>query len=244
MFPAVLLVPLVARRRWRELGWTAAWAAVATVAALAVFGTAPYEAFVTGHLPRLGDGTAFAFDEAWPEIAEVVVADNQGVFGLARKAGLSKGAAARVGRAFGLLVLLTAALLARRIAGASPWARGSAWLALLGLASLASPGAWGDYVPTTAVWLLALTAAAAVENRRLLVPLAAVALLQAFLLGTMPIGDWMPMDLMIPVSAAGAVAMLGLFAFTLARRPAPAQSTSWFRSSAKPTSSSVTSLWK
>ena len=54
------------------------------------------------------------------------------------------------------MVLIFAAFvtLRRRAAPRIWWA--TTWLALLGLASLASPGAWGDYIPVTAVWLLSL----------------------------------------------------------------------------------------
>ncbi|MGD2114366.1 MAG: glycosyltransferase family 87 protein [Acidobacteriota bacterium] len=222
MFPAVLLVPLLVRRRFRELAWTAGWGLALTALALAVFGPAPFVAFLGEHLPRLGDGSAFAFDEAWPVVADLVVADNQGVYGLARKLGLGKPVAAHAGRIFGLLVLVAAGLAAHRLRGSSRWARGVLWLSLLGLASLASPGAWGDYVPSVAVWLLALVALRAVDDRRWRIPLAVAAPFQVFLLGTYPIGpggEWAPMALMLPLSAAGAVLMLGLFATVLVVRP-------------------------
>lgn len=171
------------------------------------------------HLPRLGSGTAFAFDEAFPELAEMVIADNQGVFGLVTKVGLSKGVASAVGRTFTVGLLLLAAATGRRFAGASRWARGSLWLALLGLGSMASPGAWGDYVPSAAVWLLALVAVRAVEDRRLRIPLAAVAAFQFFLFGTMPVAGWHPPEVMIPISAVGALSMLALFGFVAFSKP-------------------------
>lgn len=220
IFPGVLLVPLLVRRRFRELGWTAAWGAVATVVALAVVGTAPFAAFFDYHLPRLSDGSAFAFDEVWPELADLVVADNQGAFGLARKAGVPKPVAAHIGRAFGLLVLAAGALAGLRLGlGASRWARGATWLALLGAASLTSAGAWGDYVPTAAVWLLALLAAKAFDDRRVAIGLGITAVFQYLLIGTYPIAGWEPPVLMAAVSAIGAVAMLGLFGGVLAAPP-------------------------
>jgi hypothetical protein len=45
LFPAVLLVPLVAQRCWRDLAWTAAAGAMLTVVALVVLGPAPFVAF-------------------------------------------------------------------------------------------------------------------------------------------------------------------------------------------------------
>lgn len=223
IFPAVLLVPLLVRKRFRELAWTAGWGLALTGLTLAVFGPAPFVAFVGEHMPRLADGSAFAFDEAWPVIADLVLVDNQSVFGLARKAGLAKPTAAAAGRVFGVLVLLAAGWAGLRFRGASRWAQGVLWLGLLGLASLASAGAWGDYVPAVAVWLLALVALRAVDEPRWRIPLAVTALFQVFLLGTFPLGsggEWAPLGLLLPLSAAGALLMLGLFGAVLAIRPA------------------------
>jgi hypothetical protein len=231
IFPAVLLVPLLTGRRFRELAWTAGWGLALTALALAVFGPAPFVAFLGDHLPRLNQGTAFEFEEAWPMVADLLRADNQGVFGLAWKAGLGKPVAALLGQLFGLAVLVGAGIAGLRLrrgssegepGGGSRWARGVTWIALLGLASLATAGAWGDYVPSVAVWLLALVALRAVEEPRWRVPLALVGLFEVFLLGTFPLGaggEWAPMALMLPVSAVGVVLMLGLFAATLAARP-------------------------
>lgn len=211
LFPAVLAVPLLVQRRFRALAWTAAWGAALTVIALLTLGLAPFTAFLEYQLPRLADGSAFAFDEAWPEAATVLLVDNQGVFGLARKLGLAKPAAQLVGKLFGLGVLLLAALTAVRLRSASRWRQGAWWLGLLGLASLASPGAWGDYVPVAAIWLLALVASRATQNRAVAVGLGVTAVLQFFVLGTMPIGAWAPTAIMLPLSAIGVVSMVGLF---------------------------------
>ena len=219
IFPVVLLPYLAVQRRFRELAWTAAFVAVISLVALAVLGSAPFVAFVDSHLPRLADGSAFAFDEAWPELADLVVADNQGVFGLARKVGLDKQSAGRLGRVFGLAVLAVAALAGRRRASSSRTARAATWLALLGLASLASPGAWGDYVPVTAVWLLSLLAPAMSRGRLPASLLGGAWLSQLLVLGTMPLGQWAPTHLMIAVSAAGVVVMLSLYGTALAGRP-------------------------
>ncbi len=215
MFPAVLLPYLAIRRRFRALAWTAASGVLITAVALAVLGPAPFAAFTQEHLPRLADGSAFAFDEAWPELADLVVADNQGVFGLARKLGAGKITAAGVGRLFGLAVLTAAALAGLRRDRASRLRQGATWLALLGLASLASPGAWGDYVPVTAVWLLSLLAPAFRAGRASAALLGAAWASQGLLVGTMPLGSWMPIDLMVPVSAVGSALMLALFSVVL-----------------------------
>lgn len=215
LFPAVLLVGLVARRRWRALAWTAAWAAAATAVAVALFGLAPFAAFLGDHLPRLGSGAAFAFDEAWPELAPLVVADNHGVFGFLRKLGVAKPAAAASGRLFALALAAATAWIALRLASADRGQRAATWLALLGLGSMSSAGAWADYVPATAVWLLAVVAVTAVRERRLRLPLAVIALFQVSLAGTVPLGEWFEPALMTPVAAVGQLAMAGLFVGTI-----------------------------
>jgi len=218
VFPAVLLGYLAGRRRWRELGAFVAACALFTGLALAVFGTTPFTAFLDYQLPRLGDGSAFAFDEAWPEVSELVIADNQGVFGLARKFGASKPASALAGRIFALLLFGAAfwAGFARREHNEldTAWI----WLALLGLGSMASPGAWGDYVPSLAIWLLAFVAARGARSARLALALGLAGLFQYFLLGTFP---WGPPTWMIPISAVGVFGLLGLYvgALVAANRP-------------------------
>ena len=61
LLPGVLLAYLVVRRSWRAVAWTAGWMAVYAGATLALFGTKPYVAFLTYHLPRLASGDAFSF---------------------------------------------------------------------------------------------------------------------------------------------------------------------------------------
>ena len=84
---------------------------------------------------------------------------------------------------------------------------------------LASPGAWGDYVPVTAVWLLSLIAAQASRGRVVAGTLALVGVFQFFVLGTMPLGSWAPIGLMVALSAVGVLLMLGLFGTILALPP-------------------------
>lgn len=236
MFPAVLLLPLLARRRFRELAWTTGFGLALTALALAVLGPAPFVAFLGDHLPRLGDGAAFAFHEVWPEAATLLINDNQGPYGLVLKLGvmgvpgMNEVTAAWVSRVFSLVVLALAFLWGRhrfrsrlgartrrgRLAGAA------GWLALLGLASLASPGAWGDYVPVTAVWLLTLLAVPMAQSRRIALLLGPVWLFQTTLLGTMPIGEWAPAIPMAVVSGLGALMLIGLFGWAVLGRPADA----------------------
>ena len=53
VFPGLLLVYLMARRRWSNVGWTIAAMFAMCVATLATFGAQPYSAFVSYQLPRI-----------------------------------------------------------------------------------------------------------------------------------------------------------------------------------------------
>ena len=137
--------------------------------------------------------------------------DNQGVFGVVRKLGLEVSIASTASRVFGLVVVALAMIIGWYRPHTDRSDRASVWLALLGLGSLASPGAWGDYVPVTAIWLLTLVTAVAPTTRRWRLFLVAVWAFQFLLLGTMPIGDWAPITAMRVASGVGAVLMLALF---------------------------------
>jgi|GEM_PF-397875 len=226
MFPAILLVPLAVQRRWRELGWTAAAGAGISLLALWVLGPAPFTAFADFHLPRLLDGSAFAFDEAWPEVAMLVQAGNQGIHGIVGKLaamgvpGAGDAMASFAGRAFFVVLVALGALVGLRGAGAPRSAQAVAWLGLLGLGSLSSTGAWADYVPLTGVWLLAFLFPMAHGYRLAQFALGLCALMQVTLLGTMPLGEWADASWMMPLSLLGALLLLGTFsAATLVARP-------------------------
>ena len=225
LFPAVLLVPLAIQKRWRALAWTLGTGAALSALALAVLGSSPFQAFFEYHLPRLGDGSAFAFGEAWPEVADLVIAGNQGVHGIVHKLGAMglAGADASLARLAGLLffalVLGLAIFSARRVAASTRAEQAASWLALLGLASLASAGAWADYVPLTCVWLLVFLVPLASGQRLALAALLICAVLQITLVGTMPLGGASDPSWMMPLSLLGALAML--FTFVGALLPTP-----------------------
>ncbi len=216
LFPALLLIPLAVRRRYRELGWTLGMGAGASALSLAVLGPEPFSAFFRYHLPRLRDGRAFAFEEAWPEVADLVVAGNQGARGIAQKLsallGLESSATLEhwLPALFAVFLVVAAISVGRR----PPSHRGAhaaQWLGLLGLASLASAGAWTDYVPVTAVWLLAYlipTQAGQPVGRVLGV---VMVVFQATLIGTMPLGDAADPSWLLPVSLISALLLLATF---------------------------------
>ncbi len=214
LFPGLLVIYLAAQRRWRDLAWTAMAGTAVTVLALGVLGTAPFVAFFEYHLPRLSDGSAFAFGEAWPEVADLLTAGNQGIYGIAQKLealGVPGVGAAATGVAtagFAALLAAAAALLGFRAIGTSRAATGAVWVGLLGLASLSSTGAWADYVPLTSVWLLSMLLPMARAHPKLLAGLGLAAFMQFTLVGTMPIGGWFDPDWAIPLSLVGAMALL------------------------------------
>lgn len=219
IFPIVLVVLLACARRWKAVFATAAAGLAVTALTLTMLGPQPFVAFFQDHLPKLADGSAFAFDEAWPELAGLVLADNQGAFGLARKLGADKPLAGWINRLFLIVVLGLAAWIGARATHVSRWSRVNLWLGLLGLASLGSAGAWGDYVPATAVWLLALNARIGVEVRAARPVFFVLAASQALLLGTMPIGDWADPRVMLPLATLGSAGLFATFAVAAWYRP-------------------------
>lgn len=161
-FPAIVLIPMLLRRRWRAAAWTGAWALLLTGVAWGVLGADPFRAFATYHLSHLASGASFAFEEAWPEFRAALLAGNVSPFAMVRKlgdlgiAGMSDDLARVVHGLFCLGVVGVAALASRlrdsrhRVIG---------WFALLNLAAMMSPAAWGDYVPLGTLWMLTLVVA-------------------------------------------------------------------------------------
>jgi hypothetical protein len=108
LFPAVLLVELVARRRWRDLGAVAAVLTAATAALVLFAGTGPLTSFVLYHLPRLASGAAHPLvlqAESLPvnHALPTLLPRLEALFGLEVPQGLSS--ASHVFFALGVLVL-------------------------------------------------------------------------------------------------------------------------------------------
>jgi glycosyl transferase family 87 len=168
LFPALLLIPLAAQRRWKALGMTFVAAAAITLISLPVLGTAPYVSFFEYHLPRLLSGEAFAFQDSWPEVASELIASNQSVKGFVDKLALLGLPAALelktvLSIGYVLAVLALASHASKR--ANTPYAQAVLWLGLLTLGALSSPGAWADYVLVSAIWMLAFTSAARPASR-------------------------------------------------------------------------------
>jgi hypothetical protein len=229
IFPAILLVPLAAQRRWKALAWTAGFGVAYTLLTLAVLGPAPFEAFFHYHLPRLASGAAFAFGDAWPEFAAPLAAGNLSPAGLVTKLALLGVPGAGDGLRTVLNGIYTIALVglgvvaARR--GGSRARSAQIWIALVGLASLRSPGAWGDYVPVTSLWLLTFLAAEMAGTRRRAVGLGVCWAFLFFLPGVLPTPVFPPMGVTMALSITGFALMLGLGAWAIGRRaPHPVRS--------------------
>jgi hypothetical protein len=157
LFPAFLLVYLLARRRWREVAWTLGACVVFSLVGLALLGWTPFEAFLSYQLPRIHNGEAFSFYED----KELVVSRNLGIPGLVTKLhflgvpGMTHPLGAALGWAFTLLLLWLAWSAGRRAEGRIAEAR--VWLALLTLGAFRSPLA-PPYVTLSTLWLLTLLA--------------------------------------------------------------------------------------
>jgi len=161
LFPGIVLVPLVIRRRWRDLAWTAAFSVLYTAASILWMGTAPFVQFFRYQLPRITSGSAWDWLEL-PEMAKVV-AINQSIPGFALKLH-QLGLVSAVHRdvrmlslVYTLVVVAIAVLVGTRMADADRLTKAQLWIALLGLAALRSPFVPDTYALTPVLWLWSLT---------------------------------------------------------------------------------------
>lgn len=165
IFPGILGLDLLLRRRWRDVLSTAAFGLVFCAGIYAVVGPEPFRAFVEFEVPRLSSGEAFArpFSRAF------AVAHNMSPFGAALKLeklglpGMGMAAAKVFSLIYGVALVGLAIWAARRGALTTAVAKGSSattelsvWLALLSLGTLASPFAPANYVLASVVWLAAV----------------------------------------------------------------------------------------
>jgi len=218
LYPGLLVVYLLVKRRWRAVLWTAAFGAVIVLASLLDTGWTPYAAFLR-HLPALLSGEAFpAFRNP------VATAINFSVPGLAFKLKLFgvPGMGYAAAKALGWISTLAALVLIGR-AAQSPDERDDprTWLAVVVLATLCSPFLPQSYACFPPLWLLTLLAAAWTPGARAL----AVTLLAWAVLGVLVPVD-APLDprvialIMLPPQALTvALAVVGV-----AGRRAPVES--------------------
>jgi hypothetical protein len=209
IFPGLILMLLLARRRWRDIGWTLAFAAAFTALSLAVTGWSPFAAFVSYQLPRIVSGEAFSFAER-EGLPVFLISSNYSVYGLFPKLrilgvpGMTRAVAVTASWAYmGMLAWL--AWRAGRPARTRLEAA-QVWLALLSLASLRSPVAPAAYVVVPSLWLLTLLAGE-VKGRKALAAAFVVAWL--LIMGPPPLPDrW---DLYIGLAGQGLLVAVSLF---------------------------------
>jgi hypothetical protein len=214
IFPAVLLLGLAARRRWREVWWTIGCGAVISVVALLILGRDPFVAFLSYQLPRLADGSAFSFIQRvgtpvfftsrnYAIGAVVPKLQLLGAHGLPLRAGTFLSAI------FAVLVLAFAWRSAR---GDDPrLQRVQRWLALLNLAALCSPLAPSAYVVAATLWLLALLAA---EIRRQTLPALGLGIVWVVVMGPPPLPDMV--DLAVSLGAQALLVTINVWALVRA----------------------------
>jgi len=223
IFPGFLLILLLAEKRWKPLAWTAVFGIAFTLTALAIFGTSPFSAFVSYHLPRLQSFAAFAFLDAWPEMRFELITANLSPYGQIIKLGemgvpgMTQAVASGFIRLSTLILIGLAILASRHLL--SRTCRVHIWLAIIGLASMMSPAAWGDYIPLPAMWLLTVLAVEAEDNRKLTIGFGVCWIFFYFLLGLVPLGAYPVPVITYTLSTINFILLVGLLAWAMLRHP-------------------------
>jgi hypothetical protein len=157
LFPGLLAIDLIVRRRWRALAWTAGFAIALTLLALADVGPSQFASFLR-HLPGLVGGEAFPAFRNPPAVAV-----NLSIPGLVFKlklfgfAGASFAASKALGWIYTAIALWLVVFIARR--SRSQRELTLAWMAILVLATLRSPFLPQSYAVFAPLWLLTLFSA-------------------------------------------------------------------------------------
>jgi hypothetical protein len=213
LFPGMLVVYLLARRRWHAVAWTAAMGAAILAVSLLDTGLEPYRAFLH-HLPGLLGGEAFpAFRNP------TAMAINLSIPGIAFKLkllgvpGMGFPASKVLGWIWTVVILGVTVVLGRRTRDDREIL---SWLAVLVLATLRSPFLPQAYGAMPPLWLLTLFAATLVPTARtLLLTLAAVLVFAHYEPQDTPIS----LGLRLALVGVTQVAMIAL-PLLLLRRPA------------------------
>ncbi len=157
IFPGILFIYLLARRKWREVLWTGGIAAGLILLGFLVVGTLPFQTFMEYELPRLSSGEAFSRPFSRP----FAVAKNMAPFGIPLKLGELgvPGMTIGTGRIVSMIYVLGVISLAfwsSRRQPRSATESFSVWLSLLSLGTLASPFAPANYVLVSLILLVCL----------------------------------------------------------------------------------------
>jgi len=160
VFPGVLILVLLMRRRWRAVGWSAVFAVAMAAVSYLVVGRAAFESFLQFELPRLSHADRF-FDFVNHDDALRFAAVNFSVHGAVmklRQLGVPLSAAASDAVSLGFTcVLVAGALATARVRGRLALVEVA--LALLVLAAMRSPFVPSVYGTIGALWLLTLLGA-------------------------------------------------------------------------------------
>lgn len=224
--PGILLIYLVARKRWKEVGWTLGCCAVYSLIAVAVIGTKPFLAFINHQLPNLQSGSAFAFADVWPEFRDFMIAMNQSPFAFIFKldalgvSGMTQ-TVAKFTHMFYSIAVIVIAVVASRIDGGRT-KQLLIWLALLNLAALVSKGAWGDYIPIGTLWAMTFMVKEFISTIRQKLILAIIAVFMFLSLGVLPLPGLENPTVFISLAAIGMLITIGfniwiLFGHKIAR---------------------------
>jgi alpha-1,2-mannosyltransferase len=163
IFPALLLVYLVAQRRWREILWTFIFVVVFSGLSLAILGVAPLKAFLSFELPRLMNGQAFTFIDR-EGLPLFIKARNFSIYGFIVKlrllgiSGLTDTVFKLLQWVYMIVILVLTFFAARKHSNSSRLIKAQMWISILVLVSLRSPVAPSAYVVVPALFLLALLA--------------------------------------------------------------------------------------
>ncbi len=209
LFPGVLLLYLLVRRKWHALAWTSAWSAVFVAATMIDIGWAPFATFFD-HLPALLSGEAFP---AFRQPAAIAI--NYSLPGIAFKLGLfgvpgmGFGVAKIIGWLYSVVLILVTVVVALREPreGREPLL----WLAILILATLRSPFLPQAYASFPSLWLMALLPAVCPTGRTLLLALLAWASLNIFI----PVDSGLDAGLVAALSSLPQAVTIGVAAAAL-----------------------------
>jgi alpha-1,2-mannosyltransferase len=219
LFPGILVLYLMAQRRWKAVAWTALFGLFYLLAALALVGVAPFASFLRDVLPRLGSGAAWPWLER-PDFV-VFVALNHSVPGIVWKlrdlgaTDLGWDAARAVSWLYSLALLGLVSVVAGRLREASRVAQAQAWIALVSLAALRSA-----FVPDASallgpLWLLALASSQVATRAR---NLAGIVIAWVLMASVLPPDSAFPGDTpRLVISLLVQAVMLGLLLWSALR---------------------------
>lgn len=157
IFPGILVVYLLAQKKFREIGWVVGFAVVLSTIAFIAVGQYVFQAFINYELPQLSSGEAFSA----PFSRAFAVARNMAPFGIPLKLGWLglPGMTLGIGKivsSIHLLMVLILAIWSGRQKPRSNTEMISVWISLISLGSLVSPFAPANYVLVPVILLVCL----------------------------------------------------------------------------------------